>query len=452
MGTLYGPDPNGRMSDSTDIEDVDNGVAELERDIGQIFGVPLLTSITGPVFKLSSDLTSSSHNQVQSDGTVDGTLVFSRATATVPDTSPGVIFENRGTSSQYKITCVGSHLGLYQWDTSVVPTGEWVLVANLNEVATSIFNLTEVLETTLDDSDPGDVLVVNPGKTGFEFSPVAGGGGATQLSELTDVQVYSNIDDANKVLSVEAGGTTYWRELGSAAVASINDLSDVYGGIDQEPTVVAADEGKMLVIETPVVGPTQVVFDKVSAGLSTSEFTYSRAAQSEIHTICNMTYGLIRTLHFQDFPGVPETDNYWTHYIGGYAWNHLTFFRDGFYNVILQATISGFAVGRLRFTLSANHPTYCQPIFDQTVSPAIEMVTEGTGVPTEVSAVEQRVQLYGQVNVTGVGNFQKTAATSEFGECAFTILWDGSNLDPPSSALTIKNIQWVVSRIGPAPQ
>jgi hypothetical protein len=216
MPSLIGG-PTGRLSDSTYIDEVDNGVKQLEESIAGIFALPLNTEISRPIFAYNDQVGSIG---VAGDGSVLGELYFKGPSSQL-SLAPGIKFEDETADKRYKIAVINGAMWILGWDDL---EEEWNQseeygARELSAVATSfkgledtpaIWGVPAADKYLRMDGDGENVILVD----------AAGGGGATKLDELTDVQPYTSLANANFVLAVNpllGSDTTYWRELPSAA-------------------------------------------------------------------------------------------------------------------------------------------------------------------------------------------------------------------------------------------
>ena len=219
---------SNRSSDATYIGQTDDWNAALEEDLAAVFGVPIDTAITSPIF---TDGYAYSGYAVKSTGKIAGVLRFLTETADY-DLAAGTEFEHG--SDKFKVACYNGHLVVFMWDTD-----HWDTVMNLDEGVGSFLALSDTPDTYL----PADALKfvrVNATFDGLEFAD--SGAVPVSLEDLDDVPPYSG--NQNKYLHLNAiTATPEWTAATPGTVSKFTDLDDVYPKTAGFPINDAAQEG-----------------------------------------------------------------------------------------------------------------------------------------------------------------------------------------------------------------
>lgn len=221
-----------RMTDATLVSSVDNETGALERDLANIFGIPLDTDITSPIF-----------GSVAATGKIAGIVKFLTNNPTALDYSVGIeIEDSSGADRKFRIVTYGGDLNVYQWDDG---TSTWELKQTLNDPISSIEDLEEVgagflaanTEKVLQVNADGDAII------GISASAA----GAQALEDLTDVPAYGP-GDALKILQIEDSAdptTTQWvTSAGASGANNLYELNDV-----DEVAIAAVNCGDVLAID-----------------------------------------------------------------------------------------------------------------------------------------------------------------------------------------------------------
>lgn len=218
-----------RMTDATLVSSVDNETGALERDLADIFGIPLDTEITSPIF-----------GSVNSTGTIAGIVKFLTNNPAALDYSVGIEVEDSSSADRkFRIVTYGGDLNVYQWNDG---TSTWDLKQTLNDPISSIEDLDEVGSGFL-AANTEKVLQVNAAGDAI-IGISASAAGAQALEDLTDVPAYGP-GDALKILQIEDSAdpsTTQWvSSAGASGANNIYELNDV-----DEVALVAAKSGDIL--------------------------------------------------------------------------------------------------------------------------------------------------------------------------------------------------------------
>jgi hypothetical protein len=266
-----------RMTDSTLVSSVDDEAGNLEKDLAELFGIPLDTPISGQIF--------GNLNAVAADGRLKDVIRFVMAGSSL-DPEVNIGFEWDDSNEKYRLTMAGSELTVHHYNTSTL---NWDLVNTLSDPYNLFTELDDVNITELDpiDGDPsiaGHLVVVDALGKYFELSP-APDGVVFKVYEALDVPTPPVLGDLGKALVVTnidvgggftpgvgyeplsggGGGASYLDELGdvsvgtleaedSGAVLAVDWDPDVHM-VTAQPTVVAAAKcSNVLVLDATVTG------------------------------------------------------------------------------------------------------------------------------------------------------------------------------------------------------
>lgn len=237
MGKLQ----SARATDATKIGSTDDNVRNLESDLSEIIGVEHDLEIVNPIFASASDANAaaadSSTGQVNSDGSITGVLRMLSDNAAAY-AAAGIEFQSTD-GTRWKICATTTDLLLYTYNTV---TAAWDEVYSFSTGISSFLNLTDVDPVTYVDQ-AGKVVVVNAGEDGLEFQAGAGGSVA-KLEDIGDVPAYAG--NAGDFLALTTpGAIPHWTsQVPGSGVADFTDLGDVAASVN----VASGDAGKRIVI------------------------------------------------------------------------------------------------------------------------------------------------------------------------------------------------------------
>lgn len=337
-----------RLSDSTYIDEVDDGIQGLEEDLSQIFGVPLNTTITSPIFRYYD---SASVSGVESDGTINGEMVFKRDVISGASNSPGPIFWNQGNAKKWKICPIGDHLGLYLYD---FVNDVWDSVLNLDE--SSVAKLTELEDVAEPSGGYGishaeKILALDSTGLECEWVDRAAGGGVSALPDLSDVNNYNPAAMPDWALCVNPAGGTYWKDLAAGGAATLyTQLGDTY----PSDVLNAGDVGSAIEVGYDPTNDIKLQMSSPAFGTTKNDDFYvdpnpdppSSPSGASGFTI---PPSATRYITFKSQATGFSTVDFWRHHVGA-SYYHLNFFRDGLYQVVFSGSLTN-VTSEVRFWL-----------------------------------------------------------------------------------------------------
>ena len=453
---IGGNETTSRLKNSTMIDQVDDGVRFLEQDLSKIFGVPLNTTISAPIFsKLGI-------GAVANDGTINGELRFSSDYTGNPASSPGVTWESQASSDKWKLSANFSNLTLYEWNTD---TELWEALININEIADSL-NTFKGLDDVIEPSGgwvPANALkYLRLDATGesVEAVDLVPASGAEVLSELNDVPAYEiGGGDGNKVLAVELGlnPQTYWRDMPSGTVLAFTELTDVYGSIGGGDPLDVSQSGSNVIIGL-VSGDPKVLFDENIVGMSdptswkiglTDENPGTSASGAFLISAIEHgwnEYGPSRYIYMTLQPNSQTNYNFWERAGSSPTHWHCNFPKDGVYRVDISGNLMGLTHGKLKFTINPEIPSMVKPLLSGNVLgvlyPPIYLNDAGTVV------YESYVDFNFSTTVTvrSTGDFYHTgSATTNNGQLALRYQYSQDHAG--GNNMILSNFTMAVTRI-----
>ena len=167
-----------RMSDATQIKQVDNAHAALEEALEAIFGIPDDVDITSPIFGTSPG----GGKSVQSDGSIRGVMRFvSDGVESDAGDAAGIEFDDG--SVRKKIAIVSSKVTLHEYDES---TATWEQISDLENPGAGSGKLVDLSDVDITDDPLPDNKILKTSGGVFVLDDPASAEGITSFSELDE--------------------------------------------------------------------------------------------------------------------------------------------------------------------------------------------------------------------------------------------------------------------------